>query len=290
MLDVITFGSATADIFLKLKKGERLCLGRKVLVEDLAVFSGGGGTNVAAGLSNFGLKTAYCGKIGADWAGALVLKELRQFKVKTDLTRIDNKSKTALSVVVSPYGADRLALVYRGACHYLQKQELVLEKLKLARWFYLGPLREESKKLLPFLVEFAKKNKIKLAVNPSLQQSDLKKFLSDIALLILNEEEAEHFGGAGELRKKCKGIVAVTAGAKGSLVHSGKRIFRAGAKKNIKVVEKTGAGDAYAAGLLAGLLLKDDIEYAIKLARKNAEACLGQIGAKNGLLGQKDAV
>jgi len=55
----------------------------------------------------------------------------------------------------------------------------------------------------------------------------------------------------------------------------------------LKIVEKTGAGDAFAAGFVAGLIKKKPIEYCLKLGVKEASAVIGHIGAKNNLLKMK---
>ena len=141
--------------------------------------------------------------------------------------------------------------------------------------------------MLKPLLNFAKQNNIKTAVNPSAKQPGLLGLLPKIDILVLNEEEAKGFGGAKKVFQAAKGIVAVTQGEKGSMVYSQRKVFKAKVKK-IKTIERTGAGEAYASGLLAGLLLKDNIEYAIDLARRNAESCIKKAGAKNGLLSRKD--
>ena len=82
MYDVVTFGSATWDLFLDLEDfkvlknddfltGEGLCfnLGSKVRIEEIDFFAGGGGTNTAVTFANQGLSVAYCGSVGKDFAG-----------------------------------------------------------------------------------------------------------------------------------------------------------------------------------------------------------------------------
>ncbi len=82
MFDVITFGSATRDLFLKSKDfkilksnkfitGQGLCfnLGSKIYLDDLFFATGGGGTNTAATFVRQGFKTAYVGIVGRDAGG-----------------------------------------------------------------------------------------------------------------------------------------------------------------------------------------------------------------------------
>ena len=91
MFDIITFGSATRDLFveskdfktLKSKKfitGQGLCfnLGSKIQINDLFFATGGGGTNSATAFVKQGLKTAYVGKMGNDPGGRAIIEELEK--------------------------------------------------------------------------------------------------------------------------------------------------------------------------------------------------------------------
>jgi ribokinase len=311
MFDVITFGSATRDTFLMLKEGsylisqgdfldrEGLCfpLGSKIFIKDLQVESGGGGTNTACTFSNQGFKTAYCGKIGDDKRGEAILEDLKKFNVATEFVIKDGSYPTAYSAILSVPHRERTILIYRGNCHFLKKEEIPWEKVKKARWFYLAPLSERSAEIFPDLVDFAKKYKIKLAVNPGntqlkLDKDTLKSLLKEVAVLILNKEEASLLTGVPpeseeELIKGVafftEGIVVITKGREGSLVLEKNCLYRA-PSNNVLPLEKTGAGDAFGAGFLSGLLQENSIEYAIQLATANAVSCIQKIGAKNGLL------
>jgi sugar/nucleoside kinase (ribokinase family) len=309
--DIITFGSATRDTFLRLKKdnyrileerefGEEksLCfpLGAKIFIEDLEVASGGGATNTACTFTNQGFKVAVCTKVGDDKRGEAIIEELKKFKVETKFIKKDKKYRTAFSAILSLKG-ERTILIYRGACHFMKPDDIPWEKLKKVKWFYLAPLSEESAQLFKPLVEFAKENKIKVAANPgntqlNLGEEVLKPILSQINILILNKEEASLLAKLSPENEKAllkkltsfvKGIVVITKGKEGSVVSDGKYVYRAPVPA-VLPFEKTGAGDAFGAGFLGGLLQKNDIEYAIQLATANATSCIQKIGAKNGLL------
>lgn len=308
MFDIITFGSATGDIFLRLGKeffqDQRICfpLGGKFVVDDVAIFSGGGGTNSACTFASQGLKTAYVGKIGNDLMGRMVNDDLQKFKVSQSFLRKDDNLKTAFSVILSPSLSDRVILVYKGACHFLTAEEIAWSKIKQARWFYIAPLYGMLAGIWGQIVSWAKENDIKVAVNMSEEQMSLDKntlhsILAKVDVLILNSEEAFNLAGVGGDEKEavriissvCPAIIVITRGEKGSLVYDGKRILEAGVSRS-SFVEKTGAGDAYGSGFVAGLLQKSNIEYAIQLATANSESCIQTVGAKNGLLLSKKSL
>jgi sugar/nucleoside kinase (ribokinase family) len=210
MFDIITFGSATIDTFLKLRdkdyrilkddrfsSGKSFCLhlGSKILIDDLKVSSGGGGTNTACTFSKQGFKVNYIGKVGDDKRGEELIEELRKFKIGTQFVKKDKDYPTAFSLILSSSIGERTALIYRGACHFMGESDIPWKELKKTRWFYLGSLTGKSSQIFASLVKFAKKNNIKVAANPgnsqiNLGQGVLKPILSQLDVLILNEEEA----------------------------------------------------------------------------------------------------
>src|SRR3989338_10891774 len=96
MFDVITIGSATVDVFARTEfreiirgKHKEKCLaypvGSKILIEELIVTTGGGGTNSAVALARLGQKVAFVGKMGLKDNSNRVITELEEEKVDTSL-------------------------------------------------------------------------------------------------------------------------------------------------------------------------------------------------------------
>ena len=171
------------------------------------------------------------------------------------------------------------------------------------------------------LVEFAKKNNIKIAANPGIAQLSLPNF-SEIAkkidILVLNQEEASFLTkiplyGEQETRspfqegvrsstqkdlsalvfKKineiCNGISVMTKGGEGVVVSDGKYIYYAKPPIDRKVVDTTGAGDSFGSGFVAEFIRSGNVESSIQFAMANSVGNLSKVGAKTGLLkkGQK---
>ena len=311
--DIITFGSATQDIHVKSKAfkilegkkdfgpGKGICLpfGSKIKVEDVIFTSGGGGTNTAVTFEKQGLKTAFCGAIGADVSGLEIIRELKHLWVDTRFVVKKKEKHTNYSIVMSSDSGERTILAYRGASDMVDQKDVKWDKIKKTKWFYLAPLAGEQLNIFGALVDFARENKIKLAVNPSKQQlslseSELKNIFSKVDILFLNQEEASFLTKVSsieeqnvliEISKMCPGVVVMTKGAEGVVVYDGKHIYSAKPNLNRKIVDTTGAGDSFAAGFLSDYIRqKGSIEKAIQLGMANSEACLSEVGAKNGLL------
>ena len=313
MFDVITFGSAAWDVFLKPgdskiikdKKfitGRGVCfnLGSKVDVEDVDFASGGGGTNTAVTFQRQGFKTAYCGKVGNDISGKEILEELQEEGINTRFSKTTSLKPTNQSIVVKSLEDERTILVYRGASELLSKKEIPWGELK-TKWIYLAPLSGKLSGLFEAIVDFAKKNNIKVAANLGnsqlyLKKDLLKRVLKKLDVLILNQEEASiltniPYSKEAEIFKKidemCDGIAIMTKGETGVSLSDGKFIYKAKPLK-VKVVDKTGAGDAFSSGFISGFIKKNDIEYAIQLGVANATGCILKWGAKTGLLKKSD--
>lgn len=311
MYDVITFGSATRDAFFysrnfrvfgggKFPSGRALCfnLGSKVEVDKIFFTSGGGGTNTAVAFSKLGFKTACVASVGDDISGQAVLEDLQKEKTDTKFIIKTRKTNTAYSVILSVPKKERTILVYRGASEKVTPKEISWSKMK-SKWFYISSLGGNFT-LLKKIFEHAKKHKIKIAINPGskeiAQPKRLLLLLKKADVLLLNQEEGSlltkvSFKKPWAILKKLdgeiQGVVVMTSGKSGSRAAFEGSIYEAGVIP-VRVVERTGAGDAFGAGFVSGMMLKNDISYAMKLATANSTSVIQKIGAKNGLLSKKD--
>lgn len=324
LYDIITFGSAAQDVLFKSKKfqeieenkrfltGKGLCipLGSKVPIDNIEFLSGGGGTNAAFTFANQGFKTAFCGTVGNDLAGKTIKDELQKKKISTSFLFFNKICHTNYSVII-PTKDERTILVYRGASENFRKKDIPFGKLQ-SKWFYLAPLSGKLVKIFEPILKLARKKGFKTVVNPggsqlSLPKAKLKKLLSFVDVLILNQEEASLIAGISYhkhkeifriLDKWVGGIVIMTRGCMGSIVSDGKFLYQADILSKKKIVDRTGCGDAFGSGFVVGLIkaenrrnkIKDNIKYAIQFGSANAFACLQKLGAKNGLLNKKDSI
>jgi sugar/nucleoside kinase (ribokinase family) len=300
MFDVITFGSASWDIFIRdkdinlsNKNKINIDLGSKIDVDMMEFFSGGGGTNSAVTFANQGLKTAYCGIVGNDLAGQGIIDELTTRGVDTSFVSQTDLKKTNHSFVLSIPDKDRTIFVYKGASTLFSFKNIIEKKIR-SKWFYIAPLSGNSAKSIDKLISYANKNNIKIALNPGNFQLSLKsilvKNLKKIDVLILNEEEASLLSGSIKEEEKIKnintfftGIIIITKGSKGVSVFSKNKKYDAKTLKS-KIVDKTGAGDSFGSGFISSIISNKNIEESIAFASANATSCIQKWGAKNGLI------
>ena len=308
--DVITFGSATQDVFMSshdfkvldhnsFETDRGLCvpLGSKIHMDSVFFSMGGCGTNAAVTFARQGHNVAYLGLIGHDVPGRTVRETLEKEGVKMELMEERKDNNTAYSVILSMPDVGRTILEKLGACHQMTEADIPFDKID-TDWFYLGPMSGDSHKSFKSVVEFATEKGIKISVNPGRTQLNegietLKSLLDHFDVLFVNQEEAARLTGLDYKQEKeifrklddmVKGFVVMTKGPDGVTVSDGQNLFSAGIPES-DLVDRTGAGDAFGSAFTSALIEKEnDIDYAIQLGTANATAVLQEMGATNGLL------
>jgi len=311
MYDIITVGSATVDALVRTEfyemvhdKKKKECIaypvGAKILMKELILTTGGGGTNTAVALARLGHKVAFLGKVGSKYNSSMVIKELKKEKVGTSLIVRSKTGRTGYSIVLDSKKHDRTILAFKGSNNDLSFNEIKLKKLN-ARWFYFSSMMGASFKTLEKLASYAKEHNIKIAFNISSYlakkgKNHLKNILKKTSILVLNKEEAALLVGKGKindlltkLQKLGPETIAITDGKNGVYVLHSKTAYY-GKPHNVKIVETTGAGDSFASSFLSGIIKKGNIEFAIDLGMTNAESVIQHHGAKEILLTYNQAL
>ena len=309
MYDVITVGSATVDAFTntgsklfqrsRFKKYVAVPFGTKIVINDLKFDIGGGGTNTAVALSRLGLKVSYIGAIGRGTNSKRVINLLQKENIDTSFIQNDF-GRTGFSVILDAVGHDRTILTFKGNNDDLNFNKINKSKLK-TKWFYFSSMLEKSFETQKRLADFAVKNKIKIAYNPSSYlvkkgAKYIQYILKRTDILILNKEEAAYLVGKrkpkitlNKLLKLGPKLAVVTDGKNPIYATEGKEIYSL-KPSPIKVLESTGAGDAFASSFLAGIIKKQDIEFALKLGLVNSQSVITHYGAKNKLMKYKETL
>lgn len=298
MYDIVTFGSAVVDVFADTGIAEKkglICYtsGSKILLKNLRFDIGGGGTNTAVAFSRLGLKTGYVGKIGDDGDGKAILACLKKEGVSF-LGKIDKGAVSGHSIILDSRQHERTVLAYKGINDHLNARDVKDFKTK---WIYFSSMLGESYKTQKKIVEKFCGKGVKIAFNPSeylIKQLDLTPILKHCEVLVLNKEEAELLAEKYHIKGNTleaihfigPRIVVVTDKDKMIYAYDGKKKYSLKPHR-VKVVERTGAGDAFASGFVAGLIAGYDIEKALKLGLEEGESVLRHFGAKNDLIKRK---
>lgn len=306
MLRFVSIGAAVQDVYLRGKifepnkeedgsLSEEFALGTKNEVEAITFSTGGGATNASVTFARAGHHSSFMGRIGKDVAGRAVMDDLRSENINTTLVKTMQNTNTGYSTIFLSPDGERTILTYRGA-----SQEYNLSSRDFFNvapdWFYISSLSGDIDSLLK-IVDYAKKHKIKIAINPGKKEITHKRFKKSLAsfdILSLNKEEMQTLFGEDkkpdELLKeasKTTPIVLLTDGPKGSYATDGKKIFKAGMYKDVPVIDRLGAGDAFSSGFVCKVAGGSPIEEALVYASANSTHVVGQIGAKEGILHER---
>jgi fructokinase len=92
--------------------------------------------------------------------------------------------------------------------------------------------------------------------------------------------EAKNFNEVINFAKQLNKLIVVTRGEKGAVAVLGNEIYETGIKKNLKIVDLTGAGDLFAAGFLHGYMNKLTINESLKKGTEMSSKIIQQIGAR----------
>ena len=316
MFDIITIGSATRDGFFEgidflsvegkcfaTNRGICLPLGAKIKVPKVHFLTGGSATNTAVSFARQGLKTAVICRVGNDISGKTIIEEQKEESIDTQFIQKDYLIPTAYSVIFLTSSGERTILSYKGCAEKLTVWEIPWKKIK-TRWLCIGSLGKE-KNILKEIIQFAVSKNIKLAINPGWQELNwLKKhpkWLGKFEIFICNQEEAAYFTDIPYTKEKkifnklddlVNGIVVMTKGKNGVSVSNGKTLWKAGVFKK-KIIDATGAGDAFASGFISTFIRQEKIneeiiKEAIRIGNANACSVVEHIGTKPGILYKKD--
>ena len=261
-------------------------------------FAGGAPANFAVGVRHLGLSSCMITKVGDDFFGNFLIKTLEKENVEISQVKITNEYKTALAFVGLDEKRSPGFSFYRSPCAdiMLAPEEISEEYIKSAKLLMCGTVSmadEPARSAIFKAIEYAKRHGLQVACDPNLRndlwhnkdpREHIFKVLKDTDIFLPSISEAEFITGEkGEkafesILELGPDIVGITQGAEGATILTKDGIFSAPSYK-VDVVDTTGAGDAFAAGLITGLLTNmplEEIPYfanavsALKITRKGA--------------------
>lgn len=313
MHKVLGIGNALVDTMVRMENDELLKelgypAGSMQLVEeddakkiairckeyDTLMASGGCAANTIHGLAALGIETGFIGKVGNDELGEFFIKDLVSKKIDPKISRGLSSSGNA-SAFVTPDG-ERTFATYLGAALELGIEDLADELFEGYKYLHVEGYLVLNHALMERVFELAQKHDLKVSLDMASfnvvedNLEILKKWVKNyVDIVFANEEEAKAFTGKepeqaiDELADLCE-IAIVKTGKKGSIIKSGdEKHFIPSI--DAKVLDTTGAGDAYAGGVLYGLAngynLKQCASIGALLAGKVIENMGGRISDEN---------
>ncbi|MBI2028047.1 MAG: carbohydrate kinase family protein [Candidatus Levybacteria bacterium] len=304
--DMVCVGNATVDAFLTLKEAKKylrflpetneLCIkfGEKITVDKVDLLVGGNAANVSVGLSRMSLKVGLMAELGNDEFAQKIINTLKKENVSTSFLKQTKGQNSSFSTIINFQGERTIF-----SEHVKRDHDFNFNSIQ-TKWIYLTSLGEEWKNTYDKTYEFVEKTNCQLAFNPGTLQingdfKDIQKQMSIADILFLNKEEAEKVlsnkyrvssikEALRALQKLGPKIVVITDGKNGSYaLEENGNFFQQGIIE-AKIVEKTGAGDAYSSGFLSAILHNKSVKEAMLYGARNATSVISKVGAQTGLL------
>ncbi|MEB3845160.1 MAG: carbohydrate kinase family protein [Desulfurococcales archaeon] len=258
-LDVLAVGHALVDVRMRVEGFPMPDMEAEILEEERG--AGGSAVNVSIDVSLLGGRSGIIAKIGFDGFGRLVVDELYTHQVDTRGLRIAIGKRTGFSIVVIDREGRTAIYGYKGASEDLTPGELDTEIIRDARIVHIASLRPDTS---IEAARTARRSGITVSWDPGrrlarMGAERLASLLSNVDIVFANRIEARLLTGADDpvraaeiLARYGPRIVVVKLGAGGALLHDKtleKPVHRP-ARPVERIVDTTGAGDAFAAGFL----------------------------------------
>ena len=284
--DVTCVGNALIEIFITANNTE--CInknqvpGSMYLIDEFeadilqeralnkTILCGGSAANTAVGIASFGGKASFIGKVKNDFFGKLFYKEM----IKKNVSFLTNLSNSGYGtgknyIIISSDKKERTMYTYLGAASELNEHDVSTHKIKDSKILFVeGYLwdKNNSKKAALKAIDIACEYGVRVAftLSDSLcverhKEEFIDLIYNKVDILFGNKKEALtlfdsiKLKSAIELAQKSCQISIFTLGSKGAMIIDKNNIYRIKPKKVDKIIDTTGAGDAFAAGFLYGL-------------------------------------
>ncbi len=311
--DVLGLGNAIVDVIARAEDDflirEKLHKGSMTLIDEArahglydimgagTVISGGSAANTIVGLSSFGARTAFIGKVRADDAGHAFSHDIRAMGVHYPTApATDGPSTARCFVLVTPDG-ERTMNTYLGACQNLTPDDVDEETVKASAITYLeGYLWDPPAAKQAFLkaadIAHAAGRKVALTLSDAFCVDRYRDEFLDLIrkktvdIVFANQHELTSLYQTADFETAVIALRnedllgVVTCSEDGSLVVTREETHAVAAFPIQQLVDTTGAGDLYAAGFLAGLTRSADYVTCARLGGLAAAEVIQHYGAR----------
>ncbi len=299
MFDIVTIGAALVDIFIKSRdfslqsvdQGVMLCqrYGDKIDVDSLELFLGGGGANTGVGFARAGFYVATLAETGQDAFTNFVIDQLKENKVDTQLLIRERREQTGGSVILVGEDGGRTVLVHRGAAAQLDPRDLNSETFNQAGWIHLSSIAGRADTLLR--IAQLRTSPQSMSWNPGkaelqlLATRQIRITSFPLKAFFCNQEEWMMLTDIHEEVLAHVPIVVTTKGKQGGTIYQPNQSAIDFQPLPVnKVVDETGAGDAFCVGFVSGIIWGFDVDKALESAKSNSASVIQKMGAQSGLL------
>lgn len=300
-LDVVCLGILVADV-IAVPVDRYPDRGTLVLTERMGLNIGGCAANSAIGMARLGLRAAVIGKVGKDALGDFVVCALESEGVFTEGIRRDGKAGTSSTMVMVHADRERSFIHCIGANGTLREGEIEFRLIGGSKVLHVGgALVMPGFDGAPLARTLAKAKEAHVAtaldtvwdgtgqwmqlLREALPNVDYLLPSVDEAAMLTGEKEPERI--AERLLEAGAGVVALKMGGKGCYVATREEGFHVPPYR-VEVVDSTGAGDAFVAGFLCGVVKGLGLRECAEMGNAVGALCVRGVGTTEALPGLKE--
>ena len=254
--------------------------------------SGGSVANSIVGLSQLGNKVGFIGKVSDDGFGDQYEKGLKKENVEYFYSKKREKlPKGSCLILVTP-DSERTMCTFLGTAGKINENDVSSKVIKESEIIFLeGYLWDEGEPKKAFDKAISNANKVAMSLSDLFcverhKPHFLNLVKNKLDITFANEQEitslieAKNFDEVIDFSKQLNKLVVITRGEKGAVAIDGEEIFESKVKKNLKILDLTGAGDLFAAGYLHGFLNNLSINECLEKGTELSSKIIQKIGAR----------
>ena len=254
--------------------------------------SGGSVANSIVGLSQLGDEVGFIGKVSDDDFGSKYEEGLKKENVKYFYSKKKEDLPTGTCLILVTPDSERTMCTFLGTAGKITEDDVSSDAIKKSKIIFLeGYLWDEGEPKKAFDKAINKANKVAMSLSDlfcvdrhKLHFLNLVKNKLDITFA--NEQEitslieAKNFSEVIDFSRQLNKLMIVTRGEKGAVAINGDEVVESGVKKNLKIIDLTGAGDLFAAGFLHGYINKLSTKECLEKGTEMSSKVIQQIGAR----------
>ena len=259
-------------------------------IEDTV--SGGSVANSIVGLSQLGNNVGFIGKVSDDNLGQKYEDGLRKENVEYFYSKQKENLPTGTCLILITPDSERTMCTFLGTAGKINGNDVDINSIKNSEIIFLeGYLWDEGEPKSAFDIAIKNSNKVAMSLSDLFCVERHKPHFLDLVknkidITFANEQEimslidAKNFEEVLSFCKQLGKMIIITRGAKGSIAINKNEIVECDSKKNLKILDLTGAGDLFAAGFLHGHINNLTIHESLEKGTEMSAKIIQQIGAR----------
>ena len=254
--------------------------------------SGGSVANSMVGLSQLGNDVGFIGKINADDLGKKYEEGLTKENVKYLYSKKKEISSTGTCLILITPDAERTMVTFLGIAGKISEKDIDEKAIKESQMIFLeGYLWDEGEPKAAFIKAMSLSSKKAMSLSDQFcvkrHKDNFLNLVKDrLDITFANEQEimslinVNNFDEVITFGKQLGKLLVITRGEKGSIAIDNNEVTECDSKKNLQIIDLTGAGDLFAAGFLHGYINNFSIKESLLKGTEMSSKIIQKVGAR----------